>query len=130
MTEAMTAPESLEPEVQVTEADRRAAWDALYSTTPPVAERWISSGQWASPPTLPALRATNAAHAIARARTMGAFEERCRAARRVLVSEVLLSNVVDAPLAAVFDWFNALGGRAPADDDIRALVLRGMKGGK
>jgi len=126
MTEAMTAPESLEPEVVVTEADRRAAFDALYCTTCARVEQWIATGEGPAPGLS---GAHHVAHAIARARTMGAFEERVRCVRRTLVSDVLVSNVADVPLATVFDWLNTLDGRAPTDDDIRRLVLAGWARG-
>ena len=122
MTEEVTAPESLEPEVVVIEEDARAALACLgddYYGTSLTAEA--------------ALTGDVVAHAIARARTMGAFEERCRAtgkAKRWMVSGV----VVDIAGVTHASLNKELIGRRVEDltaDDIRRLVLLGWaKGGE
>lgn len=128
----MTAPESLEPEVEVTEADRRAAMDFLE--TAPVGDKdreyWVARGKPARKGYSFAYE-SRLAHAIARARTMGAFEERCRAVRAFMdaVSTGGMADFLGVDKENYRHWYflNA----DITDDDIRHLVLAGRaKGGE
>ncbi len=118
----MTGATVNEPEVVVTEEDRRLARDAIYGDGR--AENWVIEGTSLTVP-LSMAKAARVAQAIARARTMARFEERvdnvikCLETARILraASKVCGVDLKDVDLEDV------------SIARIRALVLRGWGGG-
>lgn len=111
-----------EPNVTVTEADRRAALEVVA----PKAGALPLKGEAMAHVDL----MNRVSHAIARARTMAAFEERVRCIRKALAHasgslKVLLAAMTGADMAAVVAWCSE--DNDVTDDDIRALVLKGWK---
>lgn len=120
----------IEPPVVETRADRESAVEALLGALPSGMHRshgirtWTETGNHVSLETsmspLPSI-----AHAIARARTMAAFEATCRAVCRALENPDLryvdVAMMLGLPMYYP-DWWTYM--RA-TDDDIRRLVLKG-----